>query len=58
MMEQLQQERKTRSIGVSNYRIADLEETLKTAKARRTDDSDTRFVVLIRRLIMTLLINR
>ncbi|KAJ9109212.1 hypothetical protein QFC21_000541 [Naganishia friedmannii] len=32
MMEQLQREGKTRSIGVSNYRIADLEETLKTAK--------------------------
>lgn len=31
-MEQLQAEGKTRSIGVSNYRIADLEETLKTTK--------------------------
>jgi diketogulonate reductase-like aldo/keto reductase len=30
-MEKVQAEGKTRSIGVSNYRIDDLEETLKTA---------------------------
>jgi diketogulonate reductase-like aldo/keto reductase len=33
-MEELQKEGKTKSIGVSNYRIEDLEETLKVAKVR------------------------
>lgn len=33
-MEELQKEGKTKSIGVSNYRIQDLEETLKVAKVR------------------------
>jgi diketogulonate reductase-like aldo/keto reductase len=32
MMEELQKEGKTKSIGVSNYRVGDLEEVLKVAK--------------------------
>lgn len=34
IMEELQKEGKTKSIGVSNYRVSDLEEVLKVAKVR------------------------
>jgi aryl-alcohol dehydrogenase-like predicted oxidoreductase len=37
MMEDLRNEGKTRSIGVSNYRVADLEETLKNTKVSGLD---------------------
>ncbi|KAJ9125558.1 hypothetical protein QFC22_000520 [Naganishia vaughanmartiniae] len=47
MMEQLQCEGKARSIGVSNYRIADLEETLKTAKIVPSVNQTDRDVVEI-----------
>jgi diketogulonate reductase-like aldo/keto reductase len=33
-MEELQKEGKAKEIGVSNYRIEDLKETMKTAKVR------------------------
>lgn len=54
-MERLQAEGKATPIGVSNYRIDDLEETLKTARVRRrvAGALTTRSILLTTRLHLT-----